>query len=148
MIRHTNNSFVTDLQIFGFNYDSAGTQIIDFTAEVLHINNHTVTHNVNYFGTEDTGGKQIEDKLSSFINNGVSRIVAALIAANDVAFFSEQIDHTAFAFIAPVDSDNRCKHNNSISNRLCNFVPCIRVHFIIPSLSHKCNTYGRFFPKI
>ena len=55
--------------------------------------------------------QQIEDKLSSFIDNGVSRIVAALIAANDVAFFSEQIDHTAFAFIAPVDSDNRCKHN-------------------------------------
>ena len=46
----------------------------------------------------------------AFVDNGMSRIVSALIAADDVKFFGKQIDHSSLSFVAPVDTANRCKH--------------------------------------
>ena len=48
--------------------------------------------------------QQVENELALVVNDGVTGVVAALIADNDVVLFREQIDHTALALVAPVGS--------------------------------------------
>ena len=43
-------------------------------------------------------------KLSFFIDYGMSRVAAALKTNDHIIIFGEQIDHTAFSFVTPVDS--------------------------------------------
>jgi hypothetical protein len=45
-------------------------------------------------------------------------IITPLVPANHVVSFRKQIDHTPFAFIAPVYTDYRCKHFTSSSVRV------------------------------
>ena len=52
----------------------------------------------------------MQGKLAVFVHNGVTGVVAALIAADDVVFSGDQIDHTALALVAPVDTGNCSKH--------------------------------------
>jgi hypothetical protein len=46
----------------------------------------------------------MQGKFAVFVHHGVARVVAALIAADDVVFLGDQVDHAALALVAPVDA--------------------------------------------
>ena len=46
----------------------------------------------------------MQRELALVVDHGVARVAAALIPDNDVVLLGEQIHHSAFAFIAPVDA--------------------------------------------
>ena len=48
----------------------------------------------------------MQGKLAVFVHNGVTGVVAALIADDHVKIAGDQVDHTALALIAPVDADD------------------------------------------
>ena len=76
--------------------------------EVLKVDDHAVAHNVHCAFAGNAGGEQIQDDLTVVVYNGVSRVVAALVAADYIIIGAEQIDHAALALIAPVDTYNGC----------------------------------------
>ena len=110
MIGHADDGLIADFEIIGCDDDTGVGELFHFAAEMPEIHDHAVSHDVYDLGTQDARREQIEDKFPSVVDNGVARIVSALIAAYDIAFFGEKIDHAAFSFVAPVNSDNSCKH--------------------------------------
>ena len=54
--------------------------------KVLQVDDHSVAHDIDNLRTKYAGRQQIEDKLSSRIYDGVTRVVSALIAADDILF--------------------------------------------------------------
>ena len=74
--------------------------------QMFQINHHTGSKDVRCFRPQDTGRKQVHHKFSLFIDNSMPRIVSALIAYHDVVITAQQVDHTAFSLITPVDTDD------------------------------------------
>ena len=46
----------------------------------------------------------MQRELAMFIDDGVTGVAAALISHDDVILLCQQIDHAAFAFVAPVNA--------------------------------------------
>ena len=67
----------------------------------------------------------MQGKLAVFVHNGVTGIVAALIAADDIIFLGDQIDHAAFSFVAPVDANDCTIAHRPDSLSRYNFIPCV-----------------------
>lgn len=106
IVRTTNDCFVADFEICGSYGNSAVSESCDFLAEMLYIHDHTVAHNVDFVFSQNTRRQKIENELSFFVYDGVSRVVSALIADDHVLRFGKQVNHTAFAFVAPVDTND------------------------------------------
>ena len=47
----------------------------------------------------------MKGKSSLIVNYGVSRISASLVTANYIIFLGKKVNHTALAFITPVNSN-------------------------------------------
>ena len=77
-----------------------------FLPEVLNVDDDAVAQHVHDAGQADAGRNQMQGKLAVFVHNGVTGVVAALIAADDVVFSGDQVDHTTLALVAPVDTHN------------------------------------------
>ena len=76
----------------------------------------------------DLGVMQVE--LSELVDNDVAGVGAALETYDNVERFSQQVNHPAFSFIAPVDSDDRCAGHRSISFRVCSRFVFIRADIV------------------
>ena len=50
----------------------------------------------------------MEGEFAKFVDDGVARVAAALIADNNIKVLGEQIDHSALALVTPVDAYNCC----------------------------------------
>ena len=59
-----------------------------------------------YQGGNNAGHTIVNEYGAIFVHNGVTGVVAALIAADDVVFSGDQVDHTTLALVAPVDTHN------------------------------------------
>ena len=81
---------------------------------MLHIDNHDRAHHIHGFIAQNSRRKQIQNKLASFVYHGVPGIVSALITDNHIIFFTEQIDHAAFALVSPVRSNYSCQHESRL----------------------------------
>ena len=81
-------------------------QSSDFSDQMLEVNHHSVPHDVHRGIAENTGRKQIQNKLALVVDNSMSRVVPALIAADNVIIRGQQVDHTTLSLVSPVDSDN------------------------------------------
>ena len=57
---------------------------------------------------EDAGGHEVHYELALLVYDGVSGVVAALIADHHVVALAEQVYHAALALVAPVRADNSC----------------------------------------
>ena len=88
--------------------DALLTQGLNLVDEVLKVDDHAVAHDVHCALAGYAGGEQVQDNFTVVVYNGVSRVVAALIAADYIIIGAEQIDHAALALIAPVDTYNGC----------------------------------------
>ena len=86
--------------------DPAGLERIDLAQQDLGVHSHTVADNAGLIGVEDACGHNVEFELSAFVDNGVAGVVASRIAGDNTCFASEEIDDSAFAFVAPLPADN------------------------------------------
>lgn len=72
----------------------------------LNVDDDTVAEQVLAGRIEYTARKQVERIFMSISHDGVSSIGATVEASADVIVFSENVNKFAFAFVAPLGSDN------------------------------------------
>ena len=110
MVGQADDGLLADLEILRGDGDALLGQTADLTHQVLQVNDHAVTHDVDGGLPKDAGGQQVQDEGSLVIDNGMARIIAALIAADNVIVGGKQVHHAALAFISPVDSNDCGQH--------------------------------------
>lgn len=111
MVGHGDGGAVRDLQVGRGDGDTLLAQLVDLTVQMVGVDDHTVAHHADNIGAEDTGGQQVQHELAPLVLDGMTSVVAALIACNNIVLLADQIDHAALALIAPVDTRNCSKHN-------------------------------------
>ena len=111
MIGHGDDRLVADPEVFGRDPDALRAKAARLLREVFDIDDHAVAEHVDDALAKDARGKQVEDEFPPLIDDGMTGIVAALIAADDVIVLGQQVDHSALAFVAPVDPADRSKHS-------------------------------------
>ena len=84
VIRHTDDGARADFEVVGSDLDAFIRKSAHLAHKVLHIDDHTVAHYVDDFGTQNSRRYEVEDKLAKMIYYGMSRIVAALVSNYDV----------------------------------------------------------------
>jgi len=84
VIRQTDYRFVTYFQVIGSNLNSLFGEFSDLADKMFKVNDHAVAHDINRCLAENAGGKQVQDKLSLFVYDRMTGIVASLIAADDI----------------------------------------------------------------
>ena len=104
MIRHADGCPVADFQVIRVDVNSLFPQRMDFLIEVGEVDNHTVAHDAGDIRTENARGKKVQNEFAAGIFNGMPCVIAALVTADNIILFGKQIDHAAFAFVAPVDA--------------------------------------------
>ena len=110
VVRHADDGLVADLQVLRRDGDAAGAQALDLMEHVLGINDHAGAEHVHGLVAQDAARHEIEHELALVVDDGVAGVVAALIAHDDVVLLAEQVDHAAFALVAPVDAYDGCQH--------------------------------------
>ena len=110
VVRHADRGAVADLQMLGRDLHALLADVRDFLREMFEIEHHAGAENIHRAGAQNAGRQQIENEFAALVHDGVTGVVAALIADNDLMFGGEQVDHAALSFVAPVDSDNSSKH--------------------------------------
>ena len=86
-------------------FDALFAEAVDFGHEGERVDDDAVGDDAGFAGTEDTAGDQVEDVFFATVNDGVSGVVAALAADDEVGFIGQEVDDFAFAFVAPLGSD-------------------------------------------
>ncbi|CDB87439.1 putative uncharacterized protein [Firmicutes bacterium CAG:170] len=104
-----------DLEILRRDGHARLLKLGDLAPEALQIDHNAVAEDVHNAGQTDAGRDQMQRELAVFVDDGVARVVAALIAADDVIFSGDEIDHTALSLVAPVDSNDRTIAHNRCS---------------------------------
>ena len=89
---------------------AAGRERFQFAQQRLDVQRHARPDDVDHVLMENAGRQQMQRKFAVFIDDGVTRIRAALEADNHVAFFCKQVGHLALAFVAPVSAYNGTNH--------------------------------------
>ncbi len=109
---HGDGGLVGEFQVLRADGHAAGFDGLHFICEMVKVDDHAGAQHTGDIRMQDAGGQQVQDELALLGDDSVSGIVAALIAGNDIGVFGQQVDDTAFALIAPVDSSNSGKHNS------------------------------------
>src|ERR1700720_2290661 len=89
----------------GRNLEALRHQTVGFFEEGFRIDHHPIAEHTGLAGMNDAGGNQMEHKRAVTYKDGMSCVVPALIANDDVEALGQQIDNLAFAFIAPLGAD-------------------------------------------
>ena len=108
--RHGDGSFIGELQVLRLHLYAARFNGLHLSGQMLEVDHHTGAQHAGHLRVQDAGGQQVQDELALLGHNGMTGIVAALIARNDIGIFGQQVDDAALALIAPVDSSNSGQH--------------------------------------
>ena len=95
----------TDLHAFRRDFNALLRQAIGLDEERLRIDDHAVTEHARLAAMHDARRQQVEHERLIPNLDRMARVVAALIACDDLELLSEQINNLAFAFIAPLGAD-------------------------------------------
>lgn len=98
---------VADHEVVGRYRNALAHDLAHFAPEVLRIKGDAVAENIHDSVAEDAGGQKMQGEFALFVYYGVTRVAAALKADDHVIILGQKVDHTALAFIAPVDADYR-----------------------------------------
>jgi hypothetical protein len=79
---------------------------VEFVEQRLGVHHHAVADHAARVGMKHAAWNQLQDELLRADLDGVARVVAALIAGDDVKFLREQIDDLALAFVAPLGAQH------------------------------------------
>ena len=104
MIGEHDRRAVADLQVFGRNRNALAAQVVHLFEQLLRVDDRAVAEHVDHALAEDAAGQEMQRKFAVFVDHRVARVVAALIAHDDVVIRGDQVYHAAFSFVTPVDS--------------------------------------------
>ena len=119
VIGHGDDRPVANFEVFGADLDALLAKAAHLFGEMLDVDDHAGAEHVDDVLAQDARGQQIEDELSPLVDDGVARVVPALIAADDVVSFGKEVDHLPLSFVAPVDPANGCQHLFSSQSPHC-----------------------------
>ena len=116
--RQQKRSAVRDLQAVRCDLYTLRHNIIHFFPEVFRIECDTVSEDINDPVTEDTRRKKVKCEFTLLVDDGMAGVPAALETDDHVVVLRQQIDHTALAFISPVDA-----HDCAVTHKCAS--PCV-----------------------
>ena len=119
VIGHGDDCPVADLEVLGADLDALFAKAPHLFGEMLDIDDHAGPEHVDDVLAQDARRQQIEDELAPLVDDGMTCVVAALIAADDVVPFGEEVYHLPLSFVAPVDPANGCQHLFSSQSPYC-----------------------------
>ena len=90
MVGHGDGGAVGDLQVGGGDGDALLAQLVDLTVQMVGVDDHTVAHHADNIGTEDAGGQQVQHELAPLVLHGMTSVVAAPIARNNIILLADQ----------------------------------------------------------
>ena len=86
-------------------------QTVDLADERDRIDDDAVADHANFPRPQNAGRDQVQNIFLAAVDDGVSGVVAALAADDDIRLLGQDVDDFAFAFIAPLGADqNRVCH--------------------------------------
>ena len=96
---------VADAQLIRY-IDPGGDQLLDFFVQRQRIDHQPVADYRGLAGMQDAARNQPEHEFTIADEDGVARVMAALIADDVVETVGQQIDQFALAFVAPLRAQN------------------------------------------
>ena len=106
VIGHADGCSGADQQMFRRKGNPCVFQRCNFPVQMFQINHHAWCKNVRCLLPQDPGREQVHYKFPFIIDNSMPRIIPALVAHHDVIITAQKVDHPAFSFITPVDTDD------------------------------------------
>ena len=107
---HGDGGLIRKFEVFGADLHTPLLDSGHFARQMVQVYHHAGAQHTGHLRVEDARGQQVQDELAFLGDNGMSGVIAALIAGDDISVFSQQIDDAALALIAPVDASNCGKH--------------------------------------
>ena len=95
-------------------------QTVDLAEDSLRIDNNTRADDVDALRIQDAGRNQLQLVLLTAGYNGVTGIVAALAADNQIRLACENINKLTLAFVAPLSAENYLTWHRISSLSICN----------------------------
>jgi hypothetical protein len=93
-------------------FDALFAEAVDFGDEGDGVDDNAVGDDAGFARAEDAAGNQVQDVFFAAVNDGVSGVVTALTADDEVGVIGKKVDDFAFAFVTPLGSDeNGICHN-------------------------------------
>ena len=96
---------VADAQLAA-DIDAGGFQHANLVQQGGQIDHYAIADDGLDSGPQDSAGNQLQNKLLFPDKNRVAGVMAALITRHDVEALGKQVDHFAFAFVAPLRAEN------------------------------------------
>ena len=97
---------VADFQVVRRQGDALPHHLLHLRPQVFGVQRHTVPEHIDHTPAENAGGQQVQREFSVFVDDGVPRVAAALIADDHIIVPGEQVHHPALALVPPVDAHN------------------------------------------
>ena len=113
VVGHADGSPIADFQMFRRDFDTGFLQPLRFAVKMLGVNDDSGAKHVYRFFAKNSGRHEVHNEFAFFVDYRMTGIVSSLVTYHNIIMFGEQIDHTAFAFISPVCTYNRCQHSSS-----------------------------------
>ena len=111
MIGHDEVGAIADDQVRADGH-ALSAQSFDLFHQGHRVQYHAVADDALFAGMQDARGDQVENEFLVSRQYGMPRVVASLAANDEVRFFGQKVDDFAFAFVAPLGSDqNSVCHN-------------------------------------
>ena len=111
MVGHDEMGLVADLEAFGAHVETESGESVDLFEEAGGVEHDAVADDAHLAGMKDTGRHHMQDVFLAVYDDGMARVVAALETDHHIHFGSEQIDDLAFAFVAPLrTNDSHVRH--------------------------------------
>ena len=129
MVREDDGGALGNFEVLRRDRDARVLQCFNFAAQTLQIDHDAVAQHIHNTWQADTRGNEMEGKFTVFVHDGMSCVIAALIPADDVIISCNEVNHTALAFVAPVDAyDRAVAHNSKLLIRFFTTVSVLSFH--------------------
>ena len=79
---------------------------VHFFEQRSGIDHHAVPDDARLALVQNPGGDQVQDELVRAHDHRMARVVAALIARNDIRPLGKQVDDLSLPLVAPLGADN------------------------------------------
>src|SRR5688572_9240416 len=106
VVRHDEMRFFADTQQRIIKQMPLGLESVNLLDQNLRINHHAVADHAQLIWMQRPGRNEMQYGLFAVHHQGVTGVVAALEADDDIGVAGKKIDDFAFTFVAPLGSDD------------------------------------------
>ena len=104
MVRHDQVRVARDQQPRGV--DALGLERVELVEQDLRVHDHAVADDRGHRGVQDPRGDELQRERLAVDDDAVARVVAALVAHDDVHLLGEEVGQLALALVTPLGADH------------------------------------------